>query len=80
MKTREGQSSTDGLESGAMRRSAWLLVFALALGTAASCTKGNECDTCSTDSDCKKGLFCVTFNDDSHRCGSGQGASTCRVR
>ena len=37
------------------------------------------------DSDCKGGLVCVNFLDDNgnivgKRCGSGVGATTCRVR
>jgi hypothetical protein len=45
-----------------------------------ACTKGDECDKCSTDADCKEGFFCTEFDDQSHRCGSGVGATTCRVR
>ena len=39
-----------------------------------------ECDTCSTDEDCEAGFVCSTFSDGSQRCGSGLGASTCKVR
>jgi hypothetical protein len=45
-----------------------------------ACSDGDECDTCSQDSDCKAGFVCSTFNDGSRRCGTGTGASTCRVR
>ena len=67
-----------------MRRAPWLLGVVLALA-ALSCTKGKECDTCETDSDCKDNNVCVNFKDSSgnvvgKRCGSGQGATTCRVR
>jgi hypothetical protein len=70
-----------------MRRSR-LLVLGLVLAALlplAGCTKGEECDTCSSDADCKNGLLCVNFLDDngnvvSQRCGSGVGATTCRVR
>jgi hypothetical protein len=41
---------------------------------------GKECDTCSTDDDCaSEGLVCVQFSNGSRRCGSGVGATTCRV-
>jgi hypothetical protein len=57
------------------------MVFSLA-----GCTNnGSECDTCTMDTDCNTGLVCSTFlNSDgtvnSKRCGSGTGASQCRVR
>ena len=68
-----------------MRRSRWLLCLVLAALPLAACTKGNECDTCNNDEDCKGGLVCVNFLDDNgnvegRRCGSGVGATTCRVR
>ena len=44
------------------------------------CNSGDECDTCSTDADCEAGFVCSTFSDGSQRCGSGLGASTCKVR
>jgi hypothetical protein len=44
------------------------------------CSSGDECDTCSSDSDCRDGFFCTDFSDGSRRCGSGVGATTCRVR
>ena len=44
------------------------------------CNSGDECDTCSTDEDCEAGFVCSTFSDGSQRCGSGLGASTCKVR
>jgi hypothetical protein len=41
---------------------------------------GKECDTCENDTDCSsEGLLCVRFDDGSRRCGSGDGATTCRV-
>jgi hypothetical protein len=41
---------------------------------------GKECDTCEGDADCAaEGLLCVRFDDGSRRCGSGQGATTCRI-
>jgi len=64
-----------------MRRSRVLSAIILAALTGLiACTKGDECDKCSTDADCKQGFFCSQFNDGSHRCGSGVGATTCRVR
>ena len=64
-----------------MRRTRVLPALVLAaLTTLIACTKGDECDKCSTDTDCKEGFFCTEFNDGSHRCGSGVGATTCRVR
>jgi len=69
-----------------MRRSRWLMCMVLAaLPLVVACTKGNECDDCSQDSDCKGGLVCVNFLDENgnivgKRCGSGVGATTCRVR
>jgi hypothetical protein len=68
-----------------MRRSRWLPYLVLVALPLFGCTKGNECDTCNQDSDCKGGLVCVNFLDDNgnivgKRCGSGVGATTCRVR
>jgi hypothetical protein len=63
-----------------MRRTRWLALLVLALVPLAGCSKGGECDTCGSDDDCQGGLVCVTFNDGSKRCGSGVGATTCRVR
>jgi hypothetical protein len=49
------------------------------------CSDGEECDECQTDADCVAPLVCVGFNHENgesagRRCGSGVGASTCRVR
>lgn len=64
-----------------MRRSRTLMMIAvLAVLPFAGCTKGTECDRCETDEDCNDGLVCSTFSDDSKRCGSGFGDTTCRVR
>lgn len=64
-----------------MRRARVLpAVVLVALTMLIACTKGDECDKCSTDADCKEGFFCSEFDDGSHRCGSGVGATTCRVR
>jgi hypothetical protein len=57
-----------------------LLVLALSMVPVMSCSKKDECSTCSTDSDCSGGTVCTRFSDDSQRCGSGLGATTCRVR
>ena len=69
-----------------MKRSHWFLGLVLAIGLAAAgCSSGGECDLCETDEDCQEDLICVNFlNDegelDSRRCGSGTGATSCRVR
>jgi hypothetical protein len=64
-----------------MRRARVLPAIVLAaLTLLIACTKGDECDKCSNDADCKEGFFCSEFDDGSHRCGSGVGATTCRVR
>ena len=61
-------------------------LLALAIFSLAGCSSnGSECDMCTMDTDCTGGLVCSTFlNDDgtfnSKRCGSGTGASQCRVR
>ena len=62
-----------------MRPSALLLLLLLVLPWL-GCAKGQECDRCSTDDDCKSGSVCTTFSDGSKRCGTGVGATTCRVR
>jgi len=58
-----------------------LVVLAIAVAAflpLASC--GKECDSCENDSDCEaEGLVCVKFSNGSKRCGSGVGATTCRV-
>lgn len=63
-----------------MRRSRLLLMLVLAALPVIGCSSGDECDTCESDSDCKDGFFCTDFSDGSRRCGSGVGATTCRVR
>jgi hypothetical protein len=63
-----------------MRRRASLLLVMLLILPWLGCTKGNDCDRCSSDEDCKEGFFCSTFSDGSQRCGTGTGATTCRVR
>ena len=63
-----------------MKRVRWVLLLVLSALPAIGCSKGGECDTCSTDSDCKSGFVCSSFSDGSKRCGSGLGATTCRVR
>ena len=68
-----------------MRRSRVLPAVILAALTGfIACTNGGECDKCSTDSDCKEEFICSNFlNPDgtlnSKRCGTGTGATTCRV-
>jgi len=63
-----------------MRSTRWVLALVLIVLPVLSCTKGDECDRCSTDQDCKGGLVCSEFSDQSKRCGTGEGATTCRVR
>jgi hypothetical protein len=65
-----------------MNRTRYLLLvlILLALPASACHSSGEECDTCSSDGDCKSGLVCSTFSDGSKRCGSGVGATNCRVR
>jgi hypothetical protein len=44
------------------------------------CTK--ECDKCTTDADCEKSQetpVCRNFSNGDRRCGSGLGATTCRI-
>ncbi len=64
-----------------MTRTRYLLLALILIAVpASSChSTGDECDTCNADSDCKSGLFCSKFQDGSMRCGSGVGATTCRV-
>jgi hypothetical protein len=58
-----------------------LVLLALVALPLLGCAKnGSECDTCMSDADCKMGTFCSSFNDGSKRCGSGTGATQCRVR
>jgi hypothetical protein len=66
-----------------MKKSRWLLLAVMAffplIGSCAS--NGDECDVCTIDTDCKAGLVCATFGGETtKRCGSGVGATTCRVR
>jgi len=64
-----------------MRRSRWLLTVVLVLLPIVSCTRGQGCDRCESDDDCRDETapVCTAFSDGSRRCGSGVGASTCRV-
>jgi len=63
-----------------MLRSARILLLVLATLPLLGCASGDECDTCDSDADCQGGLVCVGFEDNSRRCGSGIGATTCRTR
>ena len=62
-----------------MRLSRILLVILTCLPLF-GCDNGGECDECSSDQDCKSGFVCSSFSDGSRRCGSGAGATTCKVR
>jgi hypothetical protein len=58
------------------------LALALALG---GCTKGDECDRCDSDDDCREGWICgeltqVDGESVGKRCVSGVGDTECRVR
>ncbi len=57
------------------------LAFLAASALTVACrSNGGECDTCSSDEDCKTGLTCSSFSDGSTRCGSGIGSTTCTTR
>ncbi len=43
------------------------VLVAAVLGLAA-CNQGGECDECDSDSDCKSGRTCATFQDGYHMC------------
>ena len=64
----------------------WLRVAAVALTLALSgCTKGEECDRCDEDDDCREGFVCgelspVNGESVGKRCVSGIGDTECRVR
>ena len=57
-----------------------LFLAVLLAAPLAGCNSGDECNTCNSDDDCETGFVCSTFSDDSRRCGSGVGATTCTVR
>jgi hypothetical protein len=57
-----------------------VLVALLLISPLAACNSGDECQSCSSDSDCETGFVCSTFSDDSQRCASGVGATSCNVR
>jgi hypothetical protein len=61
-------------------RSPLALLLLLTVLLPACGSSGDDCDSCSSDDDCKAGLTCSTFSDGSKRCASGVGATSCRVR
>ena len=64
-----------------MYRSWRVLLLALLVALPLSaCSKDDECDVCEVDLDCKEGFVCSEFSDGSKRCGSGLGATSCRVK
>jgi hypothetical protein len=62
------------------------LTAAVVLGLAVvACTKGEECDRCDSDDDCREGWVCgeltpVDGKSVGKRCVSGTGDTECRVR
>jgi hypothetical protein len=68
-----------GRRAPRLARLLYLLLLVLA-APLVGCSSGGECDTCTSDDDCQTGFVCSTFSDGSRRCGSGVGASSCRVR
>ena len=68
-----------------MFRRRWLLYLAFVLLPFSGCDKDGECDRCNSDEDCKAGLVCSRFRDrdgnllEQKRCGSGDGATQCRI-
>jgi hypothetical protein len=67
--------------SGRHLRLCGLILLTLASG----CTKGDECDRCDSDDDCREGWICgeltpVDGRDVGKRCVSGVGDTECRVR
>ena len=54
-----------------------MLLVALAI---AACTQKDECEACSSDSDCRPGFVCSNFDDGGRRCASGTGATGCATR
>jgi hypothetical protein len=68
------------IRDGRKAWSAGLLILVLLAVPLVACSNGGECETCTSDDDCQTGFVCSTFSDGSQRCGSGVGASSCRVR
>jgi hypothetical protein len=58
----------------------WGLLLLLTVPIGSCGSSGQECDRCSSDTDCTAGLVCSSFSDGSRRCGSGLGETNCRVR
>jgi hypothetical protein len=74
------------LQLGRRHPRASRVLAALALAAALSgCTKGDECDRCDSDDDCREGWICgeltpVDGESVGKRCVSGLGETECRVR
>jgi hypothetical protein len=63
-----------------MFRRRLLLFLVLVLMPLSSCSSGGECDKCDSDDDCNSGFVCRRFSgDESMRCASGEGTTTCRT-
>jgi hypothetical protein len=63
----------------------WRLAALILLTVSLGCTKGDECDRCDSDDDCREGWICgeltpVDGRDVGKRCVSGVGDTECRVR
>ena len=68
-----------------MARSAGLIAVAVLVLALATCTKGEECDRCDSDDDCRDPWVCgeltpVDGESVGKRCVSGTGETECRVR
>ena len=68
-----------------LRRVHWRFAVLLIATALSGCTKGDECDRCDSDDDCRTGWICgelTPVNGESigKRCVSGRAETECRVR
>jgi hypothetical protein len=61
----------------AARCSVACLVLALTIVLTGCVNTSDKCSLCDTDTDCDAPLVCSRFSDGSHRCGYGDGSTTC---